>query len=353
VLDEILITDGTSLDRLRQVWQTRTREAVRFVYGPDLARGPDGRWVVLEDNVGCVGGSADSYFVSERYRQATGLADCTACHGRPDLATAVQRWCDRLGRDAASDAVAVLGCESSAGDVWALQVREDTRRRLILDDLGIAVIDCGELDSRHGAGDGPTAVVNFNVEESWSGRFGATAVALLNAPGTGVLGNKALLPWADEVVRFYLNEDPILRTPHTRLIAGGALPRDRENWVLKAATGRQGTDVVVLRWQSEERLRLVADRVRGPWGGAAAVLQRYVEPSRLSPTGPCGWDGLRIEIRPVSYVLGWNDVHAAEQSLGKAVSDYDVRRLNNISQGACYLPVLREPCLACWPAAAT
>jgi hypothetical protein len=54
-----------------------------------------------------------------------------------------------------------------------------------------------------------------------------------------------------------------------------------------------------------------------------------------------------VEIRPVSYVLGWADVHVAEQPVAKVVSDLDPRRLNNISQGACYAPVLREPCRSC------
>jgi hypothetical protein len=81
------------------------------------------------------------------------------------------------------------------------------------------------------------------------------------------------------------------------------------------------------------------------WSGAAMV-QRYVEPSRLSGPGSDG-DGYRLELRPVSYVLGWDRIHVAEQPVGKVVADPDSHRLTNMSQGASYAPVLREPCPDC------
>jgi hypothetical protein len=247
---------------------------------------------------------------------------------------------------------AVLGCETD-GDEWrSLRLDENARRRVVLDSLAIPVIDSCHVAQRVAARDGDaTTVVNFFVDESWSEVFGRSGVALLNAPGTGVLGNKALLPYAAELIGFYLHEEPILPTPPTHLLTDGSLPTDTENWVVKTAAGCQGTEVFVLGWQPHDRLRLVEDRVRKEWSGVVSVVQRYVEPSRLTPSGPGGWDSYRVEIRPVSYVLGWDDVQVAEQPAGKVVSSYDARRLNNISQGACYVPVLREPCRACDAAA--
>ena len=170
---------------------------------------------------------------------------------------------------------------------------------------------------------------------------------MLNAPGTGVLGNKALLPYIDDVIRFFTGQDPILPTPSTRLLRDGLLPADKENWVVKTTAGCQGTEVFVLGWQPRQRLEAIEGLVRKEWSGAVAVAQRYVEPSRLTPAGPGGWDGYRVEIRPVTYVLDWQDVYVSDQPVGKVVSTYDARRLNNISQGACYVPVLREPCPGC------
>ena len=55
LLDDILASIGTSLTQLRQWWIGHDPETVRFVYAPDLVREPSGRWVVIEDNIGCVG----------------------------------------------------------------------------------------------------------------------------------------------------------------------------------------------------------------------------------------------------------------------------------------------------------
>jgi uncharacterized circularly permuted ATP-grasp superfamily protein len=347
LLDEILAAEGTSLARLRDLWRAHGRDAIRFVYGPDLVRDPGGRWVVLEDNLGCVGGSADGSFVADRYRAASELPGCPACQRQPDLAMAIRWWLRRLGRDPRVGVAAVLGCENTGGGPWPLQLHENARRRLILDELAIPVVDRGQLGHREAAGGQPTVLVNFEVDESWSEVFSRPGVAMLNAPGTGVLGNKALLPYMDQLVRFYLREEPVLPTPPTRLLIDGVLPPDQENWVVKTSAGCQGTEVFVLGWQPRDRLELVEDLVRKEWSGAAAVAQRYVEPSRLTPGGWGSWDGYRVEIRPVAYVLDWHEVYVSEQPVGKVVSVYDARRLNNISQGACYAPVLRQPCPGC------
>ena len=73
LLDDILASVETSLAQLRQWWVGHDPETLRFVYAPDLLREPGGRWVVIEDNVGCVGGCADTYFALETYRQAAGF----------------------------------------------------------------------------------------------------------------------------------------------------------------------------------------------------------------------------------------------------------------------------------------
>jgi carboxylate-amine ligase len=338
LIDDILAMDGITLDDLRTLWQEAGRERIRFVYGPDLIRGPDGRWVVLEDNVGCVGGTADSFFVAHSYQEA--MAQLGPSDGPPpaDLAVAIRHWLSIAGPENADAAVAVLGCAGCA-DPRTLRLDENARRCQILSQLGIPVVDRHQLA---GAG----MVVNFDVDMSWSDLFVVPGATLLNAPGTGMLGNKALLPYLDDAICFYTGAPPILPTPDTRLVADGALPADPKQWVMKTAAGAQGTEVIVLGRLGHDQLGEVAARMRTNWAGAAAVLQRYVEPSRLSPAGPGGWDSYRVEIRAVAYVLGWNDIYVSEQPVGKAVSDYDARRLNNISQGACYLPVLREPGLS-------
>jgi hypothetical protein len=128
------------------------------------------------------------------------------------------------------------------------------------------------------------------------------------------------------------------------VLAAGGLPVAGDGWVVKASAGRQGTEVFVLTGQARSRREHVASLLRTAWSSSGAVAQRYVEPSRLSPAGPGGWDGYRVEIRLVGYAIGWQEVHVGRQLVGKLVPVFDARRLNNISQGACYAPVLCEPC---------
>ena len=66
VVDEILPPAGEGRDAWTRVWRGQELEAVRFIYAPDLVRAPDGHWLVLEDNVGCVGGVVDANLVVER-----------------------------------------------------------------------------------------------------------------------------------------------------------------------------------------------------------------------------------------------------------------------------------------------
>lgn len=313
--DDLLAMHATTRDALRAMWSGADRDEIRFVYGPDLVRDPDGCWTVLEDNVGCVGGTADSFFATARYRRAVGLGD----PGEPDLARAVRQLLRALGLGVDDGVVAPAGCDTTPAGWIGLALEESRRRQSILAELGITA---GSAE--------PAVVLNFDEPRTWNGE-----TALLNAPGTNVLGNKTLL------ARLRLT-DPVLRTPTTVLLDDGDLPAVNDDWVVKTATGRQGAEVFVLRWLSADQIQAVAERVRSEWRGAA-VAQLYVEPSRLVPSGPRGWDGFRLEIRPLAYVLGWGQVYVSEAPLGKAVSVYDARRLGNVMQGACYLPVLREP----------
>lgn len=348
-LDGILAAGGLSLARLRELWHGHQAHEIRFTYGPDLVRDPTGRWLVLEDNVGCVGGTADSFFVAERYRAALGLPGCHDCDRRPDLALAVRRWLCRSGAGLPGAVLAVLGCDAGGGGPGSLRLAENARLREILEPMGIPVWEGGEFDRRWAAGqvEPPVTIVNFDgetAERSALGRAFTGGGQLLNAPGTGLLGNKAWLPYLDQLIRVLLAEEPILASPPTHLTGGGPLPPDLDNWVVKAVAGRQGREVFMLGQLPRQQRDQVVHLVRHEWPPGGAVAQRYVEPARLTPGGPGAVDSYQVEIRPVSYVLGWQEVYVGRQPAGRAISVYDPRRLGNLSQGACYVPVLREPC---------
>lgn len=348
---EILAFEGTTLDSLRQYWVSQATERLCFVYGPDLVRSPHGRWTVLEDNIGCVGGTADSYFVADAYARAIDRPMSVPHPPESDLSIAIRRWMQCYGQEAMDRVIALFGCESDITDVTRLWFTEDVRRRGILDALGIDVRVGTQVqqlweavsDSQH-----PTAIVNFDMESEaartnlYDIGFRQRNIPLLNAPGTGLLGNKALLPYVDDMIRLYCAEEPIFETPEVRFLSDGVLPDEPNDWVVKQVTGCQGTTVFVLKRRSRAQVEVIQTRMQRSWSGSAAVAQRYVEPSRLAWAGSGSWDAFRLELRPIAYILGWQDVYVGEYPVGKAISNLDARGLNNISQGACYVPVLRQ-----------
>lgn len=339
-LDAILESEGTSLARLRSLWEGHTRDEVRFVYGPDLLRRHDGRWLIIEDNVGCIGGSADSHFVWKAYLDASGVPTSAFPRSEPDLAVAIRMWLEGLGRTAADDAVgAVLGCEAGGDDLRSVLILENARRQPVLDMLGIdAAGSCRLRDDRQ-----LRAVVNFHAVSAPIDEAFHRRIALFNAPGTGVLGNKALLPHVDEMIRFYCGENPMIETPPTYLLEDGQFPDQTDDWIVKSAAGCQGTEVFALRDQPPARLDEIRALVHDSWPKVAFVAQQHVEPSHLATSGPDAWDTQLLELRPVTYVVGWSRAFVSHEPLGKAVSSFDVRQQHNVSQGARYVPVAVLP----------
>jgi len=343
LLDEILACEGTSLAQLRRAWGSHEPDEIRFVYGPDLAREPSGRWVVLEDNVGCVGGAADGFFVADAYARAAGQPAPTL--ETADLARAVEHWLGpRAHRSVGEPIIASLGCEPGGGDSASPRLRENARRARLLAPLGIEAVGGAELERLLRPGrTRPGALVNFeHLAAHLVGTvFGRLRIPLLNSPGTGLLGNKALLPFVGDMIRFFCGEEPLLATPSTRILRDGESPEPRGDWVVKMSTGAGGNGVFLPGSEMAGRLESVHALVRAS-GPCGVVAQRFVEPSTLSLAGRGARDAHRVELRPMTYVVGWEEVLVGEQPVGKAVSSFGRPRLNNVSRGAAYVAVLRE-----------
>lgn len=329
LLDAILATEGTSRPLLRATWDGHEPEEMRFVHAPDLVCDRRGDWTVIEDNVGCVGGSADSFFVAQAFARAAGLPPPSS--KAADLVRAVRRWLELVGPSAAP--LAVLGCESPG-------VLENERRARLLAELGIACVQPTELREQLRSGRcSSRALVNFDQIEPRDviEIFGRLRMPLLNAPGTGLLGNKALLAFVPGMIRFFCDAEPLLATAPTAVLHPGERPGpDR---VVKPSTGAGGADVLLPGWDPAAVETLV--RARGPSG---VVVQRWIEPSTLS-WGPDECATFDIELRPIAYVVGAQEIVVGQQPVAKAVPSRE-RRLNNVSRGAAYVAVRRtsRPC---------
>jgi len=91
-------------------------------------------------------------------------------------------------------------------------------------------------------------------------------VALANAPGTGVADDKAIYAFVPDMIRYYLQEEPILNNvptyilsrPHEREYVLGKLPE----MVVKERSLSGGYGMLIGPSASEEELELFADKIR-------------------------------------------------------------------------------------------
>ncbi len=343
----ILGSAGLSVRSLRQLWQGQSREQIRFVYGPDLVRSPDGEWLVLEDNVGCVGGMAEGRATRDAYLQAAGLAAGDGDSSRTDLARAIDSFLERAGVPPHTSGLFGFAGWTSPGGCGANDF--ETRRKAdCLRSFGITVTQPEELLARirEGAVD-LTAIVNLSAtltaayQDLARVAFTQCRVPVLGAPCVELIATKSFLPFDGALAEAYLGEPLLLRSAPSRLVRERP-DRLPDQGVVKRSTGCQGTEVFFLdemRDAGRSRSLLAA---LDEWGPCAAILQEHVTRSVLGGTGNGSPETVQLEIRPLVYVYGWRAALVGEALAGRAVAASAERR-GNISRGAAFLPVLREP----------
>ena len=336
-------SEGTSLADLRSLWDGHEPEEIRFIYGPDLVRGSDGLWYVLEENVGCIGCCADGHLAWDRYLNSVTARSRGLSSVEPDLQAAACHWLQGLSLTAGTPGVvALMPTPDGVEALNSALIAENPRRQMILEKAGLTVADVGQLKlllSENGDWR-VKAIFNFYngselVEEAFRRR-----IPLMSAPGTEILGNKALMPHVDEMIRFFLGEQPIITHPPMHVCHDGALPAEQGDWVIKSASGSQGTGVYMLQGQPPQRLAGISELVQRSWPEQVFVAQRRIEPSRLSTSGADSWEGYPVQLRPVTYVTGWSQVHVSGRPVGKAVWGFDIYARHNLGQGACCVPTI-------------
>jgi uncharacterized circularly permuted ATP-grasp superfamily protein len=133
--------------------------------------------------------------------------------------------------------------------------------------------------------------------------YRAGNVTLANALGTGVADDKAIYAYTPKIIKYYLDQDPILDNVETMLMTN---PTERahvldrlENYVLKAVGESGGYGMLIGPHSSEEQRAVMRERV-------VADPRNYVAQSVLAlSTAPCFIDGAieprHVDLRP--YVL--------------------------------------------------
>ena len=293
----------------RAVMGIRPANGVRVhVSGVDLVRDEEGTFRVLEDNVRVPSGV--SYVIANRRAMANVFPEAFATmrirpvHDYPRMLLGALR---AAAPDGASDPTVVVltpGVFNSAYFEHALLARMmgvelvegrdlvcvggQVRMRTTTGDRPVDVIyrrvDDEFLDPVHFRGDSVLGVAGL-VSAMRSGR-----VTVANAVGNGVADDKLIYSYLPDLIRFYLDEDPILRQRRHLPLCRGRRPAARARPPRR--DGRQAGRR--LRWQGPGR--------RAPGGrrdARPAARPARGRPARVDrPAGRPALDGADLHRRP-------------------------------------------------------
>jgi uncharacterized circularly permuted ATP-grasp superfamily protein len=283
------------------------------VAGLDLIRSADGELLVLEDNLRMPSGSSYASAVREAVQPALGAAveprgldgyvpalaaaiGAAAPDGRSDPAAAILSdgpasgaWYEhcRLGRELGIPVVEPADLESERGRLFSHRNRD--RRQL---DVLYRRLDEDRLSEPDGS---LNALGELLLPALESGRL-----RCVNAFGTGVADDKLAHAYVESMVRFYLGEQPLLRSvPSFDLSdesARGEAMERLDELVIKPRDGFGGSGVTIMPRATEpQRRRAIGLVRRRPTGFIAQeTVQLSSHPTvcdgRLRPR--------RVDLRP-------------------------------------------------------
>jgi uncharacterized circularly permuted ATP-grasp superfamily protein len=326
VPERVVIGSDLFDDRLRGI--DVPRAAYVFVYGPDVVRDEDGNLRVLEDNLRTPSGI--SYLLA--LRDALGveldseLAGIVPLDGKLDALATALRIAAPEGVGEPSMAVLTDGSESPAFYEHCEAARRLGLPLVTLDDLaltGDVVFRRGEDGRRHridviyrrtdeagfSAPDGGFTPVGRLLGPAV--RVGNLGVA--NAFGAGIGDDKLTHAYAETLIRFYLGEEPLLRSVRTLDLGDEAQRAEAlermDELVFKVRSRAGGLGVVVEPADEDgpglEQIReAVAERPED------YVAQERVSLSTLPTVGAGEFEPRRVDLRPflLRTEQGWEGI---------------------------------------------
>jgi uncharacterized circularly permuted ATP-grasp superfamily protein len=291
------------------------------VVGTDLVRGPDGRFVVLEDNLRVPSGVsymlANRQIVKQVYPQLFERYNVRAIDHYPRTLLARLR---ELAPEGSTDPHVVLltpGVYNSAYYEHTFLAHEMgidlvEGRDLLVHDNTVYARTTGGLDRvdviYRRVDDDYLDPVVFNPESTLGvpglfGAYRAGRVTIANAIGTGVADDKAVYAYVPALIRFYLGEDPILDNVETFLLddpAQRAIVLERlDELVVKPVGESGGYGMLVGPHSTPEQRDEMRRRI-------LANPRNYIaQPTLALSTAPClmkdGVEPRHVDLRP--YIL--------------------------------------------------
>ena len=346
VLEGILAKYNETLDSVREL----NLKSLAPLYAPDIVRGPDGLFYVLEDNSENPGGRGDA--TQARFDLLKLLPEyenfLSADAGLPFAAKLSQ-----FARKMDPDGKALLLQSNYYGDTNKYFVQQlNNSGGMVISDSGVSVSSSRFKTSPDGSVtlDGQrVTLANLDVPfTSFKFFFPALYEAysknkvIVNA-GPTFLSDKELSAYVEDMIRFYLKEEPILKTIETRSFKitdsknNAVLDKDFfdevfaniSNYVIKDPKGLQGRDVWLgphLKGSEVESLKEKVLRDPGNF-----IAQKYLPISQI--------DDQIVDFR-VFAMFTMDDVVVGDHIWARSDSIYGTGKLN-IHQEAGVTAVFR------------
>jgi len=280
--------------------------------GLDVARGADGRFRVIEDQVRVPSGIAYTVAAREAFDEV--LVIEAPARGDPregfDLLASALRAAAPEGVDEPS---IVLASEGESSAAWYEHERLARQLGLPLVRLRDLELRAGRLHARVEGELRPVDVVYQRTAEDRAEDLGDALLdacrrgvaACVNAPGSGLADDKFVNAYVEEMVRFYLGEEPLLPSVPAYDLGDDAARAEAFNrldeLVVKPRGEMGGAGVVIWRDADEEtraRTRRAVEASPGDF-----VAQELVELS-VHPTLVEGrLEPRHVDLRPYAFVL--------------------------------------------------
>jgi uncharacterized circularly permuted ATP-grasp superfamily protein len=303
------------------------RDVYVNVMGTDLVRMPDGRFVVLEDNLRVPSGV--SYMLSSRKVMKQIFPTLfRKCGVRPieQYSQALYSTLKSLAPEGCVDPTVVLltpGVYNSAYYEHSFLARQ----------MGIELVEGRDLvvhDNivymRTTRGLKRVHVIYRRVDDDFldplvfrqdstlgapglMNAYRAGNVTIANAPGTGVADHKAVYRYVPEMIRYYLGEDAIIPNVPTYLCWRDDDRRyvldHLDTLVVKAANGSGGYGMLIGPHASADERREFAAKIEQTPRGY--IAQPTLALSRVPTRVGDGFEGRHVDLRP--YILYGRDIY--------------------------------------------
>jgi uncharacterized circularly permuted ATP-grasp superfamily protein len=305
------------------------------VAGLDVVRAPDGRFLVLEDNL----------------RTPSGMAYALALRAAVEAVLGAQAPLplDGLAEMLAGTLAAVSPVEAPSAAVLTDSPRNSAHweHARLAELLGVPLLELGDLtvagDRLHGPG-GPLDVVYRRTDddrlatpagELLSGPWRAGTLGLVGAFGIGVGDDKLAHAYVDDMVRYYLDEEPLLasvRTFDLRVDAVREEALDRlGELVVKPRAGYGGEGVVICPHAEPadiERLRAAVEAEPGDY-----IAQELVPLSRHPTVVDGALVPRHVDLRPFVFLGAGGAARVLPGGLTRVAFDAGALVVNSSQNG--------------------